>query len=168
MAEEENVVWKGQSNQLINFWPFLICLIVIMLLIWASLGFSNIYLALVIIAPLAYAFWVWLSTRCRVYELTNERMRVYTGVLNQEIDEVELYRVKDTKILRPIWLRIFGLSTVILDTSDRALPKLELKAVRHGAKIREDIRKYVEILRDKKRVREVDFEGGDDGEMELM
>jgi len=73
-----------------------------------------------------------------------------------------------TKILRPIYLRLFGLSNLVLDTSDRALPKLELHAVKGGPAIREKLRKYVELLRDKKRVREVDFEGGEDGEMEMM
>ncbi len=166
MSDEENVVWKGKSNQLINFWPFLICLLIVGLFVGGA--FLNPFIAVGAVIPLAYAFWVWLTTRCRVYELTNERMRVYSGVLNQEIDEVELYRVKDTKILRPIWLRIFGLSSVELDTSDRALPKLELEAVSNGRELRENIRKYVEITRDKKRVREVDFEAGEDGEMDLM
>ena len=166
MSDEENVVWKGQSSQLINFWPFLISLLVAAAFLGGAL--LSPLIAIGAILPLAYAFWVWLSTRCRVYELTNERMRVYEGVLNQEINEVELYRVKDTKIEKPIWLRIFGLSTVVLNTSDRNLETLELEAVKDGPGIRENLRKYVEILRDKKRVREVDFEGGDDGDMELM
>jgi len=166
MSNEENVVWKGRSHQLINFWPFLISLLVT----GAFLGgaFLSPFIAVGAVIPLGYAFWIWLTTKCRVYELTNERMRVYEGVLNQEINEVELYRVKDTKIQKPFWLRLFGLSTVVLDTSDRALPKVELEAVKDGPGIRENLRKYVEILRDQKRVREVDFEGGEDGEMELM
>jgi len=167
MSEGENVVWKGQSSQLINFWALLGCALGAIFFLWCGYEWSG-WLTLGALGPIGYGLWRWISTRCRIYELTNERMRVYTGVLNQEIDEVELYRVKDTKILRPIYLRLFGLSNLVLDTSDRALPKLELHAVKGGPAIREKLRKYVELLRDKKRVREVDFEGGEDGEMEMM
>jgi len=167
MSNDENVVWKGQSNQLINFWPFVISFLVAVAFIAGGI-WGPAWVAWGIVIPLVYGFWTWLTTRCRVYELTNERMRVYEGVLNQTINEVELYRVKDTRIQKPIWLRVFGLSTVVLDTSDRNLPELDLEAVRDGMGLRENIRKYVEILRDQKRVREVDFEGGEDGDMELM
>ncbi|MDC1448359.1 hypothetical protein N8218_01765 [bacterium] len=50
------------------------------------------------IIPLGYAGWIWLQTRARIFEFTSERIRIYEGVLNQDIDEVELYRVKDTRI----------------------------------------------------------------------
>ena len=36
-----------------------------------------------------------------------------------------------------------------------------------GVEIREKLRKQVEMIRDKKRVREVDFEGGDNDDMEF-
>jgi len=167
MPDEENVCWKSPSSQLINFWPFLF--VFLFSGIFIAGGFLIPWLALGALIPLSYGFWIWLSTRCRIYELTNERMRIYEGVLNQEINEVELYRVKDTKIHKPIWLRLFGLSTVVLETSDRNLPVIELEAVKDGMVTREMIRKHVEILRDKKRVREVDFESGDeDGEFDLM
>ena len=60
-----------------------------------------------------------------------------------------------------MWLRIFGLSNIILQTSDRSLPEVNICAVRNGIEIREKLRKQVETLRDKKRVREVDFESSD-------
>ena len=96
-----------------------------------------------------------------VFEFTSERLRIYEGILNQEINEVELYRVKDTRLEKPFWLRIFGLSNIVLQTSDRSLPEVNIRAVRNGIEIREKLRKQVETLRDKKRVREVDFESSD-------
>ena len=158
MDTEENVVWKGRSSQIVNFWPLVICALLIALFI--GLAFLFLPLAWGIIFPLAYGSWIWISTRCRIFEFTSERMRIYEGVLNQEINEVELYRVKDTKIIKPFWLRIFGLANLILDTSDRSCPVVEILAVRRGTEIREKLRKQVEMLRDQKRVREVDFESG--------
>lgn len=161
-AKRENFVWKGRSSQIVNFWPFLINVLILIAMLGSAFFFPLITLG--VIFPLAYAGWLWLTIRCRVFELTSERLRIYEGVLNQEIDEVELYRVKDTKITKPFWLRIFGFSNLVLETSDRSCPTIEIAAVRDGTEIREKLRKQVEILRDKKRVREVDFESGDDSQ----
>jgi uncharacterized membrane protein YdbT with pleckstrin-like domain len=100
----------------------------------------------------------------KVFELTSERIRIYEGILNQKINEVELYRVKDTRLEKPFWMRIFGLSNIIMQTSDRSLPEVSILAVRGGVEIREKLRKQVEMLRDQKRVREVDFDGADGGD----
>ena len=123
--------------------------------------------ALGALLPLGYMVWKWLVVRCRTYELTTQRMRMYEGVLNQDIDEVELYRVKDTTIHRPFILRIFNLSTIHLATSDRTHTTVDMRAIHDGVTVREMIRKNVEIIRDSKRVREVDFDSGDGDDLEF-
>ena len=165
-SEEENIVWKGRSHQIVNFWPLLACLVLIIVLGFAAYAWTP-WLALGILVPLGYGIWLWLGTNLRVFEFTSQRLRIYEGILNQDINEVELYRVKDNRLEKPFWLRIFGLSNIVLTTSDRSLPTIEINAVRDGVGIREKLRKQVEHLRDKKRVREVDFEGGSDDDMDF-
>ena len=165
MSAEEAVLWKGRSHQMINFWPLLISLSSVILLIIAGVTWWP-WFALLSLVPLGFGGWVWLGTLLKVFEFTTERLRVYEGILNQEINEIELYRVKDIKLLKPFWLRVFGLSTILMNTSDRSCPVLEIKAIREGSMIREKLRDQVEILRDKKRVREVDFEGSEGDEFE--
>lgn len=72
--------------------------------------------------------------------------------------------MKDSRLLRPFWLRIFGLANVQLETSDRTHPKPVLTAIKNAAEVREHLRKHVELLRDQKRVREVDFDETGDSE----
>jgi len=167
-TEEENVVWKGRSHQIVNFWPLPTSLLIAIVILWVAFGtdLPN-WLGFLALVPLAYAGWLFLGTKLMVYEFTSERMRIYEGILNQDINEVELYRVKDTRLEKPFWLRVFGLSNIVLTTSDRSLPTIDIRAVRNGVEIREKLRKQVELLRDKKRVREVDFEGGDSDDMDL-
>jgi uncharacterized membrane protein YdbT with pleckstrin-like domain len=112
--------------------------------------------------PIFYAIWRYLKIRCETYELTSERIRVSRGVINQHIDEVELYRVKDTLTLRTWWMRLTGLATIKMETSDRTQPTLEIPAIRGGMELRENLRKCVETQRDRKRVREMDFEDSGD------
>lgn len=162
--QAEGTIWKGSPSQLLNLGTYLIGIVLISAAVAAAIFWQMSWLALFGLLPLAWMSWKYLTLRCQVFELTSERLRLYEGVLNQEIGEVELYRVKDSNILRPFWLRVFGLSTIKLDTSDRTMPEVELKAIRDGMNVRELLRKQVELLRDRKRVREIDFDDADDGD----
>lgn len=167
-ANEEDIIWTGHPSQLLNFWTHFISVLLVLGIIVGALISGFYLLAVLVIFPIAWSVWKYLTIRCRVFQLTSERLRLFEGVLNQDIGEVELYRVKDTNISRPLLLRIFGLSTIVADTSDRTHPVVTLEAVKDGVNVRELLRKQVELLRDKKRVREVDFDGSGDGdEMEF-
>jgi uncharacterized membrane protein YdbT with pleckstrin-like domain len=153
---EEKSLWKGSSSQWLNLGPFTAALIAAAGIAVGSLFFPPALIALVL--PVAYMLWRYLVVRTQVFELTNERLRVTHGVINQKIDEVELYRVKDSMLVRPWWMRLTGLATIVLETSDRTMTSLEFPAIHSGAEVREILRKQVELERDRKRVREMDFD----------
>ena len=153
---EETSLWKGSSSQWLNLGPFTAALIAAVGISVGSLFFPPGFIALII--PAAYMIWKYLVVRTSIFELTSERLRISTGILNQKIDEIELYRVKDSRMTRPWWMRLTGLASIVMETSDRSMPTLVIPAVPGGAEIRELLRKHVELQRDRKRVREMDFE----------
>jgi membrane protein YdbS with pleckstrin-like domain len=160
---DENTLWKGSPSQWLNLGPFSAGLILLVGIGVAGVFASQIaWLGMVI--PLGYMTWRYLVVRCQIFELTSQRLRITNGVINQHIDEIELYRVKDTLMVRTWWMRLTGLSSVSMQTSDRSLPTLTIPAIRNGLEFREQLRKQVEIQRDSKRVREMDFDeaGGSD------
>jgi uncharacterized membrane protein YdbT with pleckstrin-like domain len=158
---EENSLWKDHSSQWLNLGAYAVSAVVAAGIIIGGMAFPPAFAALAV--PLLYVLWKYLVVRTRVFELTCERLRITSGVINQHIDEIELYRVKDTLVLRPWWMRLTGLASVSLETSDRSLPSLVIPAIRDGLKMREILRKQVETQRDKKRVREMDFDEVGDG-----
>ncbi len=163
--DDETVLWEGRSSQWLNFGHYAAALILAVLIVVAGAQYHPFaYIALVL--PAGYALWRYLVIQTHVYRLSCQRLRITWGVINQHIDEIELYRVKDSIILRPWWMRLTGLSSLSLETSDRTLPKLLIPALPKGVETREILRKQVEIQRDKKRVREMDFDDVD-GEMEF-
>jgi uncharacterized membrane protein YdbT with pleckstrin-like domain len=153
---EESMYWKDSSSQWLNLGHFSGALAFAIAIIVGGVFFPPAFAALVL--PIGYAVWKYLVVRCRVFELTNERLRITSGVINQQIDEIELYRVKDTAMIRTWWMRMTGLSSISLETSDRTLPNLVIPAIRNGVDVREALRRKVEAQRDKKRVREMDFD----------
>ena len=138
---EEVSVWSGTPSQVTNLGTFVL----------TGLFFWLIF-------PLFVSLWQWLVTKNTKYELTSQRLKTRHGVLNKTMDDLELYRIKDYKLDRPLWLRMFSLGNVILETSDLSHPTVTVRAIRNAEELRETMRKYVEERRDQKRVREIDFQ----------
>lgn len=158
---DETSLWKGSPSQWLNLGPFTAAFVLTAGIIVGGVFFPPAFAALIL--PLAYVIWKYLVVRMEIFELTNERLRITRGVINQKLDEIELYRVKDSFLIRVWWMRITGLASIQLETSDRNMPQLVIPAIRGGAEMRELLRKQVELQRDKKRVRELDFdEAGED------
>jgi uncharacterized membrane protein YdbT with pleckstrin-like domain len=161
---EETSLWKGSPSQWLNIWHFAIAIVMAVGIVIAGFLFPPTFAALVI--PAGYMIWRYLVVRTQVFEITTERLRITWGVINQHVDEIELYRVKDSLMSRTWWMRLTGLASITLETSDRSMSSLLIPAIPRGQEMRELLRRHVEIQRDKKRVREMDFD--DAGQMEQL
>ena len=137
--EAETVVWEGSPSQWVNFPLYFVCT-----------------LLCVLIVPIFVALWRWIETRCNVYRVTSERIVIRSGVFSKRTDELELYRVKDTTLVEPFWLRLVSRGNVVLTTSDRTTPELTLRAVPNASELREQLRAHIERMRAQKGLREVD------------
>lgn len=161
---EENTLWKGSPSQWLNIGPFSAALVLGVGIIVGGLFFPPVFAALIL--PLLYVVWKYLVVRTQVFELTSERLRITRGVINQHVDEIELYRVKDSLMIRTWWMRLTNLASIELQTSDRSMPQLVIPAIHNGMEMREILRKQVETQRDKKRVREMDFDESGGSELD--
>ena len=110
------------------------------------------------VIPILIALLKWLRTRTCRYHLTTERLQMTYGILSRKTEDLELYRVKDYHLIEPFSMRMFGLADVVLNTNDNANPTVVLKAIADGGRLRDEIRKHVEICRDRKRVRITELE----------
>ncbi len=138
---EEKKIWEGTPSQWINFTFYMLC---IPLLIAFGLG-------------LILAIWKYYDTKFNTLRITDQRIIEQRGILSKITDELELYRVKDLKYEQPFFLRIFGLSNIVLSTTDHSNPTMILKGIENGEELKEQLRLAVDKRRDIKGVREVDF-----------
>lgn len=138
---EEKTLWQGGPSQLVNLGLFIVC----GLLCWTVIP------AIMIIAA-------YLRTKNTIYELTNQRLRITTGTLSRRVDEIELYRVKDSTVVEPFMLRSQGLGNVVVISSDMSTPGVVLLAISNPRAVREKLRTAVELRRDQKRVRVAEME----------
>ena len=135
MNLEEKRLYIGRPSQILNIISFII---------WSWTLFVPII--------------IYLKTRFTVYEVTDQRIKLKTGILSQEIDECELYRVRDYKIVKPFFQRIFGLGKIELVTSDRSNSNINLNGIKDPENLYNLIRDNVEKTRRKTGTRELDVE----------
>lgn len=98
------------------------------------------------------------------YRLSKDRLFCETGFLNIKSDEVLLYRVRDLQLNMSLGQRIFGVGTVCVVSSDKSVPHLDLKNVKHPREVKELIHKNVEEAKDKRRMRTTELVGVEDGD----
>ncbi|MGD9929359.1 MAG: PH domain-containing protein [Mangrovibacterium sp.] len=69
---------------------------------------------------------------------------------------MELYRLKDYRIDRPLIYRLFGLGNLTIYTSDKTTPVFKMEAIANPKMIYKTLRDLVEENRREKHVFEVD------------
>lgn len=139
--ETEEKIWKGTSSQWVNFNFYFLCVL----------------LAIVFGLGILFALWKYFYTKLNVLEITNQRIIEHRGILSKETNELELYRIKDLKLEQPFFLRILGLSNIVLVTTDHSNPLFVIRGIAEGRNIKEKLRVAIERRRDIKGVREIDF-----------
>ena len=133
----EETIWRGTASQYKNLGVYILCVLVV---------------------PLPWAVARYLQTKMKIYELTNERLKITQGVFTKATSTVELYRVKDIEVRQPFWYRMLGLENIQITTSDVSSPFLLLDAIAVAAGLPDKLRNQVEAVRVQKRVREIDLE----------
>jgi uncharacterized membrane protein YdbT with pleckstrin-like domain len=134
---DERIEWSGHPSQWQNLWWFVAC---------------------VLLVPIPWAFWRWLETRNTTYTLTDQRLKTTRGVFTRSTEDLELYRVRDSRFEQDLAERLLGLGQVVLFTTDETSPEIRMTFIKDAEAVREKIRALVEARRDAKRVRYLDAE----------
>ena len=92
-----------------------------------------------------------LSTR---YTLTEERLIVTKGLLSKSIEEVELFRIKDTKVSQSFLDRLVGIGHIEVTSSDNT-GSLSITTIPKALERRESIRRYYMASREKKGIKTI-------------
>ena len=97
MNDDELIIWEGRPSHVKDLGYYSLCLLLAPLIV-----------------PLALMLWRYLDTHFHQYGITSERLRVSKGILSKRTKEMELYRVKETSLDQPLFLRLFRLANVVV------------------------------------------------------
>lgn len=137
---EEKILWKENPSH------------------WTKLGY---YIVSVILIPLfgvglIMFLVVFLKLKYTIYTLTDQRLIIQTGIFSRSTESVELYRIKDIKLTANFIQRMFGIGTIIMESSDRSTPSISLVGFNNTSNKFNQLRTLVETCRLKRGVKEFD------------
>ncbi|HEX2882814.1 MAG TPA: PH domain-containing protein [Polyangiaceae bacterium] len=136
-GETEEVLFEGRPALIGSVGQLLLCLITLGLWLIPS----------------------WWSSLSRHYRITSRRVVVETGVLSKKMEQVDLYRISDYTVERPIGQRLVGTGNILLKTFDKTTPEVTLGGLKTDVVVLyEKLRAATEIDRKKRGVRMVDYE----------
>jgi len=93
------------------------------------------------------------------YFLTETKFITRVGLFNLVEDELDLYTVKDKKLVLSLGNRIFKCGTIIMYVVDTDTPVKEIKSIKAPRKVLELLDKHINIQRDRYRTRGRDMIG---------
>jgi uncharacterized membrane protein YdbT with pleckstrin-like domain len=119
-------------------------------------------LGALLLSILTVGLWLiplWWRSRSRHYRLTTKRVVVETGILNKRLEQVDLYRVSDYTVLRPISQRLLGTGNLVLRTLDHTSPEVPVRNIKTDVvALYERIRAATEVEKRRRGVRVMDME----------
>ena len=87
------------------------------------------------------------------YSLSEDRLFLETGLLTTRLEEILLYRVRDISLSISLGQRIFGVGSVLVQSSDKSLPVLEIKNIKNPRNVKELLHRQVEEMKIQRRLR---------------
>ena len=158
----EEVLWQGHPSQVLNLHIYLFWAITLTLVLAAALAFADntmwvlLIFGVFAVIALGQISWAYFHLRSVQYVISTQRVRIVSGLLSKDIQEIELFRVKDTMAHQSFLLRLFGLGTITVVSGDERHPRLVLSGVPQAIELRERLRQEVMTLRQRFGVRELD------------
>lgn len=87
------------------------------------------------------------------YMLNEDRLFVEKGFLNSVLDEENLYRVRDVRVTRSLWQKLFKLGTVTVYSTDASNGETVLQSIKDPIEVKEEIVRLVEESRKRHNIR---------------
>ena len=87
------------------------------------------------------------------YALSDDRLFLSVGFLSVKDEELLLYRVRDIGVKRTLWQRLFGVGTIIVSSSDKSTPILQLVKIKRPMEVKELLHENVEEMKLRRRMR---------------
>ena len=120
-------------------------------------GFGGLLLAILTLGISALVAYI--QTRGVTYRVTSQRIVIERGVLSKRMEQIDLYRVVDYVVERPVGQRIMGTGNIVLEAMDKTTPEVRIEGVKTDVmRLYEQLRYCTEQEKKKRNVRVLDVE----------
>jgi uncharacterized membrane protein YdbT with pleckstrin-like domain len=107
-------------------------------------GLSPVVIAAVGLLPLVLGIgYTWLVKRSIEYRLYQDSVELESGLLSRNIENLQLFRVRDLKLRQSMLGRVFGVGDVAVTSTDQSTPHLTVRGVENPRAVYETLRELV-------------------------
>ena len=139
-----------RRTSLKRFWGLYVVLGAIGVLIWV-VGFyshrvpvSRATVVLVGLVPLLIGLlYSWLVRLSTEYRLFQESLEVQSGIISRQIENIQLFRVRDLGLAQSILNRLAGVGDIIVTSTDQSAPHYRLRGVEDPREVYDRLRELV-------------------------
>jgi len=139
-----------RRTSLKSFWGLYGVLGAIGVLIWV-VGFyshrvpvSRATVVLVGLVPLLIGLlYSWLVRLSTEYRLFQESLEVQSGIISRQIENIQLFRVRDLGLAQSILNRLAGVGDIIVTSTDQSAPHYRLRGVEDPREVYDRLRELV-------------------------
>jgi uncharacterized membrane protein YdbT with pleckstrin-like domain len=114
-------------------------------------GLLSLNIVTILIAAYIQAH-IWFRLKLDDYKVTNERLITRKGFIWRNLEELELFRVKDVAVHQSVIGRIVGFGTIKIISTDVTTPTIKITGIENPIKVKEEIRKLYKVSRRKEKV----------------
>ncbi|MGI4812313.1 MAG: PH domain-containing protein [Janthinobacterium lividum] len=142
---DKQVIFNGAPSQVINLPALFKGGFVLALLAAIDLGTSQqfpfqwrVALAQAVAVMIGVAL-PFLKTGFTEIVVDTERITWKQGILRRGVSSLELSQIKSVHRVQPRWQRAFGISMLIMTTTDAAHPERHLPGIRHAERLHQQL-----------------------------
>ena len=107
-------------------------------------GLSPVVIAVAGLVPLVLGIgYTWLVQRGTEYRVYQESIELESGLLSRNIENLQLFRVRDLKLRQSVLGRLFGVGDVTVTSTDQSTPHLTVRGVENPRAVYETLRELV-------------------------
>ena len=120
-------------------------------------GIGSLLLTILTVGIAALVFYF--RSLGKRYKITTQRIVIEHGVLSKRLEQIDLYRVMDYVVERPVGQRMMGTGNILLDAADKSTPKVRIDGIKTDVlALYERLRSATEAEKRRRGVRVVDME----------
>lgn len=136
---QEAIIWQGKPSQLLNLKTYILfsigCLLSLTAMAWA--GAFGLLGVLFCLGKMA---WAYFEVDSCSFTVTNQAVIYQYGLLTRRRSFIELYRIQDATLIEPLWMRIFGLGTIRLESLQWTSEQISFRGIKKPQQIQNMVR----------------------------
>jgi hypothetical protein len=142
LNRKEEIIWRGTPHQFTIGGSYALTVLLIIIISYLSIKFS-VYLFALLVIPIGFIGYKLLRLKTTIFEITNKRLKMKSGIFNIVTNEIELYDIKNTVLQE----KRSNKGHITFYTKNEKFDKIKFPRMNNPAEIHDKVRDIYEEIK---------------------